>query len=43
MHAMRLCGAEASFRLFPEAQHSFDRDTPVEMIAEACVAPGGEV
>ena len=27
MHAMRLCGCDASFKLFPGAQHSFDRDT----------------
>ena len=40
MHAMRLCGCDASFRLFPGAHHSFDRDTPVELIEDAAVAPG---
>ena len=40
MHAMTLLGCDASFRLFADAQHSFDRDTPVEVIADASVAPG---
>lgn len=40
MHAMRLCGARASCRIFPDAHHGFDRDTPVELIEEAAVAPG---
>ena len=40
MHAMRLTGCEASFRLFPGAHHSFDRDTPVELIEDGVVAPG---
>jgi len=40
MHAMRLVGCEASFRLFPGAHHSFDRDTPIELIADGVVAPG---
>ena len=40
MHAMELLGCDASFRLFAAAQHSFDRDTPVEFIADASVAPG---
>ncbi|MDE0661365.1 MAG: prolyl oligopeptidase family serine peptidase [Gammaproteobacteria bacterium] len=40
MHAMRLAGCEASFRLFPGAHHSFDRDTPVELIEDGVVAPG---
>ena len=39
MHAMRLVGCEASFRLFPGAHHSFDRDTPIERIEDAAVAP----
>lgn len=39
MHAIRLCGGNASFKLFAGAQHSFDRDTPVELIAEASVSP----
>lgn len=40
MHAIRLCGGRASCRIFPDAHHGFDRDTPVEMIEEATVAPG---
>ena len=40
MHAMTLLGCDATFRLFAEAQHSFDRDTPVELVADASVAPG---
>ena len=43
MHAMRLTGADASFKLFENAQHSFDRDTPVELIADASVAPGAPI
>ena len=38
-HAMRLAGGAASMRLVGGAQHSFDRDTPVEDVAEARVAP----
>ena len=40
MQALRLCGARASCRIFPGAHHGFDRDTPVELIEEAAVAPG---
>lgn len=40
MQAMRLTGAAASWRIFAGAHHSFDRDTPVEMIEAASVAPG---
>ena len=40
IHAMRLAGGDASFRLFPGAHHSFDRDTPLELIEDAAVAPG---
>ena len=40
MHAIRLCGGRASCRIFPDAHHGFDRDTPVETIEEATVAPG---
>ena len=40
MHATTLCGCDASFRLFANTHHSFDRDTPVEFIADASVAPG---
>ena len=39
-HAMRLAGGVASMRLFGGAQHSFDRDTPIEDIADARVALG---
>jgi dienelactone hydrolase len=40
MQAMRLAGGDASWRIFAGAQHSFDRDTPVEMVEDASVAPG---
>ena len=40
MHAMTLCGCDASFRLFPNTHHSFDRDTPVELVPDASVSPG---
>ncbi|MXZ36947.1 MAG: prolyl oligopeptidase family serine peptidase [Holophagales bacterium] len=40
MHAMTLCGCDASFRLFPDTHHSFDRDTPVELVPDASVSPG---
>jgi len=40
MQAVRLAGCEASFRLFPGAHHSFDRDTPIELIKDGVVAPG---
>ncbi|NKB99993.1 MAG: prolyl oligopeptidase family serine peptidase [Pseudomonadales bacterium] len=40
MQALRLSGCETSWRIFAGAHHSFDRATPVEMIAEASVAPG---
>ena len=39
MQAIRLCGGEASCRIFAGAHHSFDRDTPIEMVADASVAP----
>jgi dienelactone hydrolase len=39
VHAMRLRGGAASVRIFAGAQHSFDRDTPVELVADASVAP----
>ena len=39
MQAIRLCGGEASCRIFAEAHHSFDRDTPIELVADASVAP----
>lgn len=37
--AIRLAGGAATLRLVGGAQHSFDRDTPIEMIAEAKVSP----
>lgn len=40
MQAMRLRGGDASWRIFAGAHHSFDRESPVEMIADASVAPG---
>ena len=40
MQALRLSGADATWRIFAGAHHSFDRDTPVEEVAEASVAPG---
>ncbi|HEY5644751.1 MAG TPA: dienelactone hydrolase family protein [Pseudomonadales bacterium] len=40
MQAMRLAGGDATWRIFAGAHHSFDRDTPVELIADASVAPG---
>ncbi len=40
MQAMRLAGGDATWRIFAGAHHSFDRDTPVELIEEASVAPG---
>ena len=39
VHAIRLRGGDASLRVFAGAQHSFDRDTPIELVAEASVAP----
>ncbi len=39
MQAIRLCGGEASCRIFAGAHHSFDRDTPIELVADASVAP----
>lgn len=39
MQAMRLTGGNATWRIFENAHHSFDRDTEVEMIEEAVIAP----
>jgi dienelactone hydrolase len=39
IQAIRLAGGDASFRLFADAAHSFDRGTAIEHIAEAAVAP----
>ena len=38
--ALRLSGADASCRIVAGAHHSFDRETPVELIADASVATG---
>ena len=40
LQAMRLAGGDASWRIVAGAHHSFDRDTPVAMVADASVAPG---
>ncbi len=40
IHAIRLRGGDASFRLFSEACHSFDRETPIEELPDAVVALG---
>ena len=40
IHAIRLRGGDATLRIFEDAAHSFDRETPIEHIAEASVAPG---
>ncbi len=39
VHSMRVVGGDASVRIFSGCQHSFDRDTPVELIADASVSP----
>lgn len=39
IHAMCLAGGDATFKLFDGAQHSFDRDTPIEMVDDAKVSP----
>lgn len=40
IHAICLSGGRASCRIFPGAHHSFDRDTPLEVVDDASVAPG---
>lgn len=40
MNAMVLAGGDASFRLVEGAHHSFDRNTPIELIEDASVSPG---
>ncbi|KAI9015577.1 Alpha/Beta hydrolase protein [Hyaloraphidium curvatum] len=39
MHAIRLRGGRAEFRLVPGAHHSFDRESGVEKVANASVTP----
>jgi dienelactone hydrolase len=40
VQAIRLRGGDVSLRIVPGAAHSFDRETAVELIADAAVAPG---
>ena len=40
MQALKMAGADASWRIVAGAHHSFDRPTEVELIAEASVSPG---
>ncbi|MBK81682.1 MAG: hypothetical protein CMQ43_12315 [Gammaproteobacteria bacterium] len=40
VNAMRLAGGDAAWRIVDGAQHSFDRDTDIEMIDDAAVSPG---
>ncbi len=40
IQAIRLRGGDASLRIVADAQHSFDRESPVERIETASVAPG---
>lgn len=40
MNAIRLRGGDVSFRLFADACHSFDRETPIETLPDAVVALG---
>lgn len=42
-HAIRLTGGKAAMRLVAGAHHSYDRDTPLELIADASVAPGAPI
>ena len=42
-HAIRLSGGKATMHLVPGAHHSYDRDTPLELIADASVAPGAPI
>ena len=39
MHAIRLRGGAASFRLVPGAEHSFDRHEPLQHFPDAAVSP----
>ena len=42
-HAIRLTGGKATMRLVAGAHHSYDRGTPLELVAEARVAPGAPI
>lgn len=39
IQAIRLSGGDASIRIFEDAAHSFDRETPLERIPEASISP----
>ncbi len=39
IHTMRVSGGNASIKIFPGAQHSFDRGSAIELIADAAVSP----
>ena len=39
-HSLQMGGSDASCRIVAGAHHSFDRDTAVELVADASVAPG---
>ena len=43
IHAIGLCGGEASLRIVPGAHHSFDRDEPVHDVPEARVSPNAPI
>ena len=38
-HVIGLAGGDVSFRLFADAEHSFDRQPPIETTPDAAVAP----
>ena len=42
-HAIRLSGGKATMRLLAGAHHSYDRDTPLELVPDAAVAPGSPI
>ena len=42
-HAIRLTGGKATMRLVTGAHHSYDRDTPLELVPEASVAPSAPI
>lgn len=42
-HAIRLSGGKATMRVVPGAHHSYDRDTPLELVPDASVAPGAPI
>ena len=42
-HAIRLAGGAAAVRLVGGAHHSYDRDTPLELVADARVARGAPI